>query len=77
MTLTDEDVKAIAAEVARLLGTAGPDSIKADAACKILGIGRRSLSALARRYPELQPGGRGTQTFSRAACLRVARLRSA
>lgn len=75
MNLTIEDINAIATAVAEKLRITGREEIKINDAMDILGVSRRTLFELVRRYPELKPGGKGSHTFSRSACVRVARLR--
>ena len=75
MTLDKDDIDAIADAVARRMTEDGGERIKADTACLILGINRRTLSTIARKYPEIQPAGKGSHIFSRAACVRIAAIR--
>lgn len=76
MTLDSEDVEAIAALIVAKLQPE-TDSIKSDIACRVLGVGKRALRMIADQYPEIQPAGKGSHWFSRAACARVARIRKA
>lgn len=75
LTITQDDIDAIAAAVAEKLRTTGREEIKVNDAMDILGVSKRTLFDLVQRYPELKPGGTGSHTFSRSACVRVARLR--
>lgn len=77
MTLDREDIEAIAEAVERRLGERKDGEIRADEACRILGIGRRQLFEIARKYPEIQPGGKGTHKFSRSVCMRLSWLKKA
>lgn len=77
MTLDREDIEAIAEAVERRLGALGVPEIKADEACRMLGVGRRQLFELGRKYPEIQPGGKGTHKFDRKAVARLAWIRKA
>ena len=76
MTLDNDDIEAIATMVVAKLGE-GDDIIKSDVACRILGVGKRTLRNIAQDYPEIKPSGRGGHCYSRTACMRVARLRRA
>lgn len=76
MTLDNDDVEAIAASIVAKLQPES-DTVKSDVACRILGVGRRALRIIAGKYPEIQPSGKGSHWFSRAACVRVARIRKA
>lgn len=75
MTLDQEDIEAIAESVAIRLNAGGCDEIKVEDAMRILAVNRRTICNIARLYPEIKPGGKGTHLFSRAACLRVAWIR--
>lgn len=77
MTLDREDIEAIAEAVERRLGALGGPEIKADEACRMLGVGRRALFELTRKYPEIQPFGKGTHKFDRKAVARLAWIRKA
>ena len=76
MTLDQEDIDAIVSAVCLSLNKSGEDDIRSDDAMRILGIrSKRALFNIARKYPEIKPGGKGAHIYSRAACLRLAAVR--
>ena len=76
MTLDQDDISAIADAVARRLGMESSNEIKIEQAKIILGVGsKRAVWNIAKKYPEIKPYGKGSHTFSRQACLRVAQIR--
>ena len=74
--LSDEDVLAIRDAVVGALNINGSDEIDAEDACRILGVKRRTLREISRKYPEIQ-NGKGSHIFKRSAVRRVANLRGA